>query len=173
MHYPSRVTVVEVGPRDGLQNEAATLTTVDKIAFIDRLTDAGFPVIEAAAFVSLTWVPQMADAAGVFQGSRNGPTCVTPRLCPMVGLGRAHAAGVRDVAIFAAASETFSRRNINQSIAESSTPTEPFAAEQPSWASAAGVLSTAFGCPSKDRFRRLASPNSPPRCSTWARSRSR
>jgi hydroxymethylglutaryl-CoA lyase len=149
MHYPSKVTVVEVGPRDGLQNEAATLTTADKIAFIDRLTDAGFPVIEAAAFVSPKWVPQMADAAGVFQGIKKWPDVRYAALVPNeVGLERAHAAGVRDAAIFAAASETFSRRNINQSIAESLDTYRTVCHR----ATELGIrvrayLSTAFGCP--------------------------
>ena len=81
MARPARVTIVEVGPRDGLQNEAARVATADKIAFVDRLSSAGLPVIEVSAFVSPKWVPQMADAAEVFAGSRSGPAPATPRSC--------------------------------------------------------------------------------------------
>ena len=117
---PRRVTIVEVGPRDGLQNETAAISTADKVAFVNLLSRAGLPVIEVTAFVSPKWVPQMADAADVFaridRGAGDRYTALVPNLA---GLERAHAAGVTEVAIFAAASETFSRRNINQSIDES------------------------------------------------------
>jgi isopropylmalate/homocitrate/citramalate synthase len=149
MKVPSQVTVVEVGPRDGLQNEAARISTADKIAFIDRLSAAGCPVVEVSAFVSPTWVPQMADAAEVFAGIAKMSGTRYPALVPnLAGLERAHAAGVTEVAIFAASSESFSRKNINQSIAESLETYRAVCGR----ALALGMrvrayLSTAFGCP--------------------------
>jgi len=146
---PASVTVVEVGPRDGLQNEAAGVSTADKIAFVDRLTAAGLPVIEVSAFVSPRWVPQMADAAEVAAGITRGPATRYTALVPnLEGLARARAAALDEVAIFAAASETFSRRNINRGIEESLAGYAAVARE----ALAAGLrvrayLSTAFGCP--------------------------
>src|SRR4051794_26179242 len=117
MAFPTRATVVEVGPRDGLQNEGVTIATADKIAFTDALSAAGLQVIEVSAFVSPKWVPQMADAAEVFAGIARRPSPRYPALVPnLAGLDRARAAGVTEVAVFAAASESFSRRNINQSI---------------------------------------------------------
>jgi hydroxymethylglutaryl-CoA lyase len=148
--YPGEhVTVVEVGPRDGLQNEKGTISTADKIAFVDKLTDAGLPVIEVSAFVSPKWVPQMADAELVFAGiSRRAGTRYTALVPNVAGLERAQRAGVSEVAIFAAASETFSRKNINQGIDESLLTYKQVCDR----ALAAGMrvrgyLSTAFGCP--------------------------
>src|SRR3954469_1763820 len=116
----SVVRVVEVGPRDGLQNEAAPVTTAAKIAFVDALAAAGHSVIEVSAFVSPRWVPQMADAAEVFAGIARRPGVRYTALVPnLAGLSRAIDARADEIAIFAAASESFSRRNINQSIAES------------------------------------------------------
>ena len=113
MRHPARVTVVEVGPRDGLQNEDASVSTADKVGFVDRLSAAGLPVIEVAAFVSPKWIPQMADAREVFAGIQRQPGVRYTALVPNVaGLERAMAAGVGEIAIFAAASETFSQRNI-------------------------------------------------------------
>src|SRR3954470_11598945 len=104
-----QVTVVEVGPRDGLQNEQVALSTADKIAFVDRLSEAGLPVIEVGAFVSPRWVPQMADTAAVFAGiTRRAGTRYSALVPNLAGLDRALAAGVTDIAIFAAATETFS-----------------------------------------------------------------
>jgi hydroxymethylglutaryl-CoA lyase len=146
---PARVTVVEVGPRDGLQNEAAVISTTDKIAFINRLSAAGHQVIEVSAFVSPKRVPQMADAADVCAGITRRPGVRYTALVPnLAGLDRALAAGVAEVAIFAAASETFSRRNIDQSIEQSLATYKTVCAR----ALAAGVrvrgyLSTCFGCP--------------------------
>ena len=115
-----RITIVEVGPRDGLQNERARVTTSDKVAFVNKLSAAHLPVIEVTAFVSPKWVPQMADAAEVFAGIAKVPDIRYTALVPnLTGLDRALEAGVREVAIFAAASETFSRKNINQSIGDS------------------------------------------------------
>ena len=149
MQVPSKITIVEVGPRDGLQNERAPITTADKIAFVDRLSNAGHQVIEVTAFVSPKWVPQMADAAGVLAGIARNPGVRYTALVPnRQGLERAIAAGVSEVAIFAAASETFSRRNINQSIDESLAGYAAVCAD----ATAAGLrvrgyLSTCFVCP--------------------------
>ena len=149
MPLPSRVALVEVGPRDGLQNEPGSVPTAAKVAFIDRLAAAGAPTIEAAAFVNPTWVPQMADAEAVFAGIAQRPGVRYSALVPNLrGLDRAIAAGVTEVAVFAAASETFSQRNINQTIEQS---LETYAAVC-ARALAAGVrvrayVSTAFGCP--------------------------
>jgi hydroxymethylglutaryl-CoA lyase len=149
MRVPDRVTVVEVGPRDGLQNEAQRVATADKIAFVDALSAAGFRVIEVSAFVSPKWVPQMGDAAEVFAGIRRMPTVRYTALVPnLPGLERAHAAGLSEIAIFAASSETFSRKNMNQGIDESLSTYRDVCAR----ASALGLrvrayLSTSFGCP--------------------------
>jgi hydroxymethylglutaryl-CoA lyase len=149
MTRPARVTIVEVGPRDGLQNEGAAISTADKIGFVDRLSAAGLPVIEVSAFVSPKWVPQLADAAEVFGGiSRRTGVRYTALVPNLAGLDRAHAAGVAEVAIFAAASETFSRKNINQAI-DASLVTYAAVCER---AASLGIrvrayVSTAFGCP--------------------------
>ncbi len=149
MRLPQRVAIVEVGPRDGLQNEKALVHTADKIAFVDQLSAAGHRTIEVSAFVSPKWVPQMGDAPGVFAGIARPPGVRFTALVPnRAGLTRAMAAGVSEVAIFAAASETFSQRNINQSI-EASLLTY---AEVCRDALTAGLrvrayLSTCFGCP--------------------------
>jgi hydroxymethylglutaryl-CoA lyase len=149
MRVPPNVTIVEVGPRDGLQNERAALTTSDKIAFVDRLSAAGHQIVEVSAFVSPKWVPQMADAGEVFAGiTRRAGTKYTALVPNQQGLARAIAAGVDEVAVFAAASETFSRRNINQSIEQSLTTYAAVCAD----AAAAGLrvrgyLSTCFVCP--------------------------
>jgi isopropylmalate/homocitrate/citramalate synthase len=144
-----RVTVVEVGPRDGLQNERVSVPTADKIAFVDQLGAANLPVIEVTAFVSPKWVPQMADAAQVFAGITPRPATRYTALVPNVaGIERAVAAGVREIAVFASASDTFSRKNINQSTDESLAGYQLVCGR----ASAAGLrvrayVSTAFGCP--------------------------
>jgi len=145
----SSVTVFEVGPRDGLQNEAAPIPTAAKIAFVDALTAAGLPVIEVSAFVSPKWVPQMADAAEVFAGITRRPGTRYTALVPnAAGLERAIAAGVTEVSVFAAASETFSRRNTNQSIDQSLVHYRAVVkAAQAAGIRVRGYLSTAFGCP--------------------------
>jgi isopropylmalate/homocitrate/citramalate synthase len=149
MHLPSRVTVVEVGPRDGLQNEAQRVSTEDKIAFVNALSAAALPVIEVSAFVSPKWVPQMGDAAEVCAGIRRDPRIRYTALVPnLAGLERAHAAGLSDIAIFTAASETFSQKNINQTIDASLATYRAVTAR----AGQLGMrvrayLSTAFGCP--------------------------
>ena len=144
-----KVTVVEVGPRDGLQNESAVVSTVDKIAFVDRLSAARLPVVEVSAFVSPKRVPQMADAAEVFAGIARLKGIRYAALVPnLAGLDRALAARVTEIAIFAAASETFSRRNINQSIADSiATYAEVCHRALAAGLRIRGYLSTAFGCP--------------------------
>jgi hydroxymethylglutaryl-CoA lyase len=146
---PDYVTIVEVGPRDGLQNEQVRIETADKIAFIDRLSAARLPVIEAGAFVSPKWVPQMADADAVFAGIAPRAGTRYPALIPnLAGLERARAAGVQDVAVFAAASETFSRRNINLGIDESLTLYRDVCARARDLGMRIrGYVSTAFGCP--------------------------
>ena len=147
--FPARVTVVEVGPRDGLQNETAVVPTPLKIKFVDRLTAAGHSAIEVTAFVSPKWVPQMGDAPEVFAGITQQPGVRYSALVPnRAGLDHAFAAGVREIAIFAAASETFSRRNINQSIDESFvTYREVTDAALGAGLRVRAYLSTSFGCP--------------------------
>ncbi|MGY6411295.1 MAG: hydroxymethylglutaryl-CoA lyase [Alkalilacustris sp.] len=114
-----KVEIVEVGPRDGLQNEARIIPAADKIALIDMLSDAGFARIEAASFVSPKWVPQMADGAAVLAGIRRAPGVRYSALTPnMKGYDAARDAGADEVAVFGAASEGFSRANLNASIAE-------------------------------------------------------
>ena len=145
----SHVTIVEVGPRDGLQNESAPVSTADKIAFVNMLSAAHLPVIEVSAFVSPKWAPQMADAAAVFAGITRAPGTRYTALVPnLAGLDRAIAAGVGEIAIFASSTETFSRKNINQSI-DGSLASYKAVCDR---AIAAGLrvrgyLSTAFGCP--------------------------
>ncbi|XP_043919589.1 3-hydroxy-3-methylglutaryl-CoA lyase, cytoplasmic-like, partial [Protopterus annectens] len=117
---PEYVKIVEVGPRDGLQNEKVIVPTKVKIDFINQLSEAGFPVIEVTSFVSSKWVPQMADHAEVLLGIKRHPHVKYPVLTPnLQGLHAAIGAGATEVAIFGATSETFSRKNINCSIAES------------------------------------------------------
>lgn len=146
---PSRVTVVDVGPRDGLQNEAVSVATVDKIALVDALSDAGLPVVEVTAFVSARWVPQMADASEVFAGIARRPGTRYSALVPNErGLERAIAARATDIAVFAAASETFSRRNINQGIDESLRLYAIVCRDaMAAGLNVRGYLSTCFGCP--------------------------
>lgn len=149
MRVPARVSIVEVGPRDGLQNETSLITTADKIAFVDLLSAAGSAVIEVSAFVSPKWVPQMADAGDVFAGiTRRDGVRYTALVPNRSGLTRAVAAGVTEIAIFAAASETFSQRNLNQSIEASlATYTEVCRSALAAGLTVRGYLSTCFGCP--------------------------
>jgi len=129
MRLPAEVHMVEVGPRDGLQNEAKTVPAATKIALIERLGEAGLRVVEAGAFVSPKWVPQMADSAEVLAGLERKPGVRYLVLVPnMRGFEAARAVGAREIAIFAAASETFSQRNTNCSIAESFERLAPVAA---------------------------------------------
>ena len=144
-----KVTIVEVGPRDGLQNEHAAVSTADKIAFVNLLSAAKLPVIEVSAFVSPKWVPQMADAQAVFAGIARDPAIRYTALVPnLPGFYRAVESGVTEIAIFAASTEAFSRRNINQSISESLTTYEEVCERAlASGVRVRGYLSTAFGCP--------------------------
>jgi hydroxymethylglutaryl-CoA lyase len=120
MNLPERIRIVEVGPRDGLQNEKGEVPTAVKIELIERLADAGLPAVEATAFVSPKWIPQMADHVEVLERIRRKPGVSYPVLTPnLKGFEAARAAGASEVAIFGAASEAFSRKNINCSIAES------------------------------------------------------
>lgn len=122
MQLPQQVKIVEVGPRDGLQNESTAVPAEVKLELIRKLEQAGLPVIEAGSFVSPKWVPQMASSAEVYQAIEQKPGVSYPMLVPNLrGLEGALAAGVREIAIFAAASESFTRKNINCSIDESIT----------------------------------------------------
>jgi len=146
---PQRVRVVEVGPRDGLQNEPTFVPTEVKIRFIEMLAEAGLPVVEATSFVSPRWVPQLADAEQVLTGLRRLPGVRYPVLVPnLKGLERALAAGAREIAIFTAASETFCQKNLNRTIEQSLQEFEQVVRE----ACQAGLwvrayVSTAFVCP--------------------------
>jgi hydroxymethylglutaryl-CoA lyase len=141
--------IVEVGPRDGLQNEKVTIPTEAKIAYITALGDAGLRVIEAGAFVSPKWVPQMADTAAVYAEIPKDPGVEYPVLVPnMRGLERAIEAGVKSVSIFTASSDTFNKRNINMSIDESFDNYAPVVARAlHEGMNVRGYVSTAFGCP--------------------------
>ncbi|HET9046728.1 MAG TPA: hydroxymethylglutaryl-CoA lyase [Casimicrobiaceae bacterium] len=149
MKLPSRVRLVDVGPRDGLQNEKGSVPTDVKVALIDMLSDAGFPAIEATAFVSPKWVPQMADAADVMARIARKPGVRYPVLTPnLKGFEAALAARADEVAVFVAASETFSRKNINCSIAESLARAEPvFDAAKANGVRVRGYISCVLGCP--------------------------
>ncbi|HEY9180635.1 MAG TPA: hydroxymethylglutaryl-CoA lyase, partial [Candidatus Baltobacteraceae bacterium] len=120
MSLPTFVTVCEMGARDGLQNEHAVIATADKVRYIDLLSETGLPLIEATSFVSPKAIPQLADAADVFARIRKRPGVRYPVLTPNVkGLERAKAAGANAIAVFTAASEAFTKRNINMTIDES------------------------------------------------------
>ena len=146
---PAHVTLVEVGPRDGLQNEPQAIPAATKIGLIDRLTQAGLPVVEAASFVSPKWVPQMADAAAVMAGIARKPGVRYPVLVPnQQGLDAALAANVDEIAVFAAASEAFSQRNINSTIAQSLARFAPVvAAARDKGLRVRGYVSCVLGCP--------------------------
>ncbi len=149
MGFPKSVRIVEVGPRDGLQNEAQTVSTETKIELIRRLAASGLKTIEATAFVSPKWVPQMADHAEVLRGLAHEEGISYPVLVPNLrGFEEAVAAGATEVAVFAAASETFSQRNINCSIAESLDRFAPvFAAARAANVQVRGYVSCVLGCP--------------------------
>lgn len=149
MQLPKRVRMVEVGARDGLQNESVLVPAQVKIGLIDRLSDAGLAVVEATSFVSPKWVPQMADNAEVLAGIKRRPGVSYPVLVPnLKGLEAALDAGVEEVALFAAASESFSRKNINCSIGESLERFEPvLAVANERGVRVRGYLSCVLGCP--------------------------
>jgi hydroxymethylglutaryl-CoA lyase len=149
MALPSKVKIVEVGPRDGLQNEKETIATDIKIALIDRLTEAGFANIEAASFVSPKWVPQMASSSEVMAGIKRKPGVIYSALVPnMKGFDAALAAKADEVVIFGSASEAFSQKNINCSIAESIERFREVAqAAKQHGLRLRGSISCSFGCP--------------------------
>jgi hydroxymethylglutaryl-CoA lyase len=155
MKVPQHVKLVDVGPRDGLQNERGVVPTAVKIELIDRLAAAGLPAVEATSFVSPKWVPQMADNAAVMAGIHRRAGRSYPVLVPnMKGLEAALAAGAQEVAVFAAATESFSQRNVNCSIEESLQRFAPVCAA----ALAAGVrvrgyMSVVLGCPFEGKVR--------------------
>jgi isopropylmalate/homocitrate/citramalate synthase len=149
MAIPQHVRIVEVGPRDGLQNEKQVVATETKIELIRRLAETGLRTIEATAFVSPKWIPQMADHAEVMRAVPHGQGAKYPVLVPnMRGFEAAVAAGADEVAVFAAASETFSQRNINCSIAESLERFAPvFDAARAANVRVRGYVSCVLGCP--------------------------
>jgi len=149
MNLPQRVRIVEVGPRDGLQNEKGEVPTAVKLELIERLADAGLGAVEATAFVSPKWIPQMADHTEVLERIRRRPGVSYPVLTPnLKGFEAARAAGATEVAIFGAASEAFSRKNINCSIAESLERFRPVVdAAMASDIRVRGYISCVAGCP--------------------------
>ena len=146
---PSRVSIYEVGPRDGLQNESRQVSTHDKLALIDSLSATGLPAVEITSFVSPKWIPQLADAVEVARSAVRRPGVRFSALVPnRRGLESALSAGMREIAVFMSASETHNKRNVNKTIAETLTAFEDVVGP----ATEAGVrvrayLSTAFGCP--------------------------
>lgn len=149
MKYPAKVRIVEVGPRDGLQNEKNIVAVDTRVQLINKLTEAGLTSIEAGAFVSPKWVPQMADTDRVFGGINRKPGVSYPALVPNEkGMEAAINAGVKEVAVFAAASESFSQKNINCSIAESLERFKPvIAMAQKHGIKVRGYVSCVLGCP--------------------------
>jgi hydroxymethylglutaryl-CoA lyase len=149
MSMPSHVRIVEVGPRDGLQNEKTIIATADKIALIDRLSATGLRSIEATSFVSPKWVPQLADAAEVYSDIHKQPGVSYPVLVPNEqGYERARAVGVEEIAVFTAASEAFNQRNINASIDESLARFAPVMERaKADGVKVRGYVSTVLGCP--------------------------
>ncbi|WP_407729057.1 hydroxymethylglutaryl-CoA lyase [Pseudomonas helleri] len=149
MTFPTHVRLIEVGPRDGLQNEAQPISVADKVQLVNALTDAGLGYIEVGSFVSPKWVPQMAGSAEVFAQIQHKPGVVYGALTPnMRGFEDAVAAGVKEVAVFAAASEAFSQRNINCSISESLERFAPIMeSARQHGISVRGYVSCVLGCP--------------------------
>ncbi len=149
MPLPQRVTIVEVGPRDGLQNEPGVIPLDAKLRLLDELADAGLPVLEAGSFVNPKWVPQMADSEAVFQQVKRAPGVRYAALTPnLKGFERALSVKADEVAIFGAASESFSQKNINCSIAESIARFEPvMAAAKAENIPVRGYISCVLGCP--------------------------
>src|SRR5690625_3994465 len=146
---PAAVRIVEVGPRDGLQNEKAIVPAATKIELINRLSATGLKTIEATSFVSPRWVPQLADAAAVFAAIERRPGVAYPVLVPNAkGYERARAVGVEEIAVFTAASEAFNRANINASIEESLARFEPVVSRaRADGVRVRGYVSTVLGCP--------------------------
>ena len=148
MNLPSRVRIVEVGPRDGLQNEAVSVSVDDRVAFCRALIEAGLPVVEPGAFVSPKWVPQMAGSEEVWKALPKSPARL-PMLVPnRQGYERARAAGVTDISIFTAASDTFNKKNTNATVDESIRRFDEFVGEaKQAGMFVRGYISTCFGCP--------------------------
>jgi len=149
MTYPSQVRIVEVGARDGLQNEKTIVPAATKVELIDRLSDTGLGTIEATSFVSPKWVPQLADAAEVFTAIRRKPGVRYPVLVPnLQGYERARDVGAEEIAVFTAASEAFNRKNINASIDESIERFTPVVERaKADGVAVRGYVSTVLGCP--------------------------
>ncbi|MCU1731710.1 MULTISPECIES: hydroxymethylglutaryl-CoA lyase [unclassified Pseudomonas] len=149
MPLPATVRLVEVGPRDGLQNEAQPISVADKVRLVDDLTAAGLSYVEVGSFVSPKWVPQMAGSAEVFAGIQHKPGVTYAALAPNLrGFEDALAAGVKEVAVFAAASEAFSQRNINCSISESLQRFAPIMeGARQHGVRVRGYVSCVLGCP--------------------------
>ncbi|WP_133000948.1 hydroxymethylglutaryl-CoA lyase [Luteimonas arsenica] len=149
MALPGHVRIVEVGPRDGLQNESAMVATAAKIELVDRLSATGLQTVEATSFVSPKWVPQLADAAEVFAGIHRRDGVAYPVLVPnLQGYERARAVGAEEVAVFTAASEAFNRRNTNAGIDESLERFAPVLERaQADGVKVRGYVSTVLGCP--------------------------
>jgi hydroxymethylglutaryl-CoA lyase len=147
--FPSKVRVVEVGPRDGLQNEQRSISTDDKVRFIDLLSTAGFGVVEATSFVHPKVIPQLADAGEVFERIEKRPGVRYPVLVPNArGMERALAAGVREIAVFTAATDSFNRHNINTDIEESLRDiARVLASARRDAVWTRGYISACFGCP--------------------------
>ncbi|HYL41948.1 MAG TPA: hydroxymethylglutaryl-CoA lyase [Ktedonobacteraceae bacterium] len=152
-HLPTSVRIVEVGPRDGLQNEKVLIPTEQKIQFIQMLAAAGLPVVEATSFVSPRAIPQLGDAGAVMAGLTRLPATEYPVLVPNIkGMERAIGAGVRSIAVFTAASESFTHHNINATIAESLANFQPVVKlAQQEGIPVRGYISTVFGCPYEGR----------------------
>jgi hydroxymethylglutaryl-CoA lyase len=146
---PQRVTIYEVGPRDGLQNESRTVSTADKVALIDSLSQSGLPAIEITSFVSPKWIPQLADAADVARRVRRRDGVVYSALVPnRRGLEAALGAGMREIAVFLSASETHNKKNVNKSIADTlSAFTQVVEPARVAGARVRAYVSTVFGCP--------------------------
>lgn len=153
-HFPKSVRVVEVGPRDGLQNEKALIPTKQKIRFIQMLAEAGLPVVEATSFVSPRAIPQLSDATAVMTDIVRLPSTRYPVLVPnLKGMERALAAGVRSIAVFTAASESFTQHNIHATIEESLANFRPVVAlARQEGVAVRGYISTVFGCPYEGRI---------------------
>ncbi len=149
MSFPERIKIVEVGPRDGLQNESVTVPAEIKVQLVEKLVDAGLSVIECGAFVSPKWVPQMATSGEVFRQIDRRPGVSYPMLVPnLKGLELALEAGVEEIALFTAASETFSQKNTNCSIAESIERFNAVIDEaQAAGVKIRGYISCVLGCP--------------------------
>lgn len=161
---PSAVRIVEVSPRDGLQNEKALIPTAQKIHFINMLAEAGLPVIEATSFVSPRAIPQLSDASAVMSGLERLPTTEFSVLVPnLKGMERALETGVRSIAVFTAASESFTRHNINATIAESLANFRPVVAlAQQESIQVRGYISTVLAVLTRAQLRSI-------KCSQWPR----